>query len=203
MKVVIVGHGPGLKGAGRGWAIDACDAVVRFVDSFYFEAGDVENYGIKTDYILSCDQRINDLHILAGKGINLRPKETWVYGRPQFRDEKFILQRIARYNPCICKETDRWEIWFKAMGATGYSSKRCADPHFSSGMAAIIMTAEKLKPAVIHLPGFEAVLSGDSEGYDSGTNRGHILKAEHDFATEKRLLDEVKVHYGFEVDSWI
>jgi hypothetical protein len=201
MKVVIVGHGPELRNAGKGKEIDGFDVVVRFGDSFYFQ--DEENYGRKADYVLCCDQRIADLHILAERGIKLNPIQTWVYGRPGFREPKFIMERIKQYNPYVCTETDRWGVRFKELGATGYSSVRCADPHFSSGLAAIIMVAEKLKPRTIHLPGFEAVLNGDGENYDSGVNRGAVLKAEHDFYTEKIMLEEIKAHYGFEVDPWI
>jgi hypothetical protein len=201
MKVVIVGHGPELRNAGKGKEIDGFDVVVRFGDSFYFQ--DEENYGHKADYVLCCDQRIADMHILAERGIKMSPIQTWVYGRPGFRDAKFIMERIKQYNPYVCIETDPWELRFKELGATGYSSARCADPHFSSGLAAIIMVAEKLKPEVIHLPGFEAVLNGDSENYDSGVNRGAVLKAEHDFRVENIMLEEIKAHYGFKVEPWI
>lgn len=190
--VLIVGHGPGLAGMSRGREIDSHDVVIRFGDSGYYQKEN--DYGVKTDYILSVDQRIADV-INVGR----IPKETWVYGRPRFRDEPLILARLKKFNPVICTATDRWLERFKEIGATGYSTERAPDPHFSQGMAAIIMVADRLKEKKIKLMAFQALLNGDSGHYESGANQWRIIKAQHDFAAERKLLDEVIGHYGLKV----
>lgn len=195
MRVLIVGHGPGLKGRGQGKKIDSFDNVVRFGDSGYWQTSN--DYGTKTDYILSVDQRVADL-INVGRV----PKETWVYGRPGFRDEPFIMERLKGYNPYICKVTDEWLERFKELGATGYCTERCSEPFFSQGMAAIIMACDRLKAKKLYLPGFDALLSGTSENYEAGTNKGKVITSEHDFAAEKKLLTEVLKHYQCEVMEW-
>lgn len=190
--VLIVGHGPGFAGRSLGREIDSHDAVVRFGDSGYWQKPD--DYGTRTDYLLTVDQRIADII-----NVGTVPKETWVYGRPEFRDEKLILERLAKFNPIICTATDRWLQRFKEIGATGYCSERTlGKPFMSQGLAAVIMTADRLKPERIRLVGCQALLSGNGGQYDSGVNRGQVITAEHDFAAERRLLDEVKKEYGFE-----
>ena len=192
MAVLIVGHGPGLTGQNRGREIDAHDIVIRFGDSGYYQKAD--DYGVKTDYILSGDQRIADVI-----NIGRVPRETWVYGRPGFRDEALILSRLRKFNPVICTATDPWLKRFKELGATGYSTERAPDPHFSQGMAAIIMAADRLGAKEVKLMGFQALLSGDSGNYASGVNRGRVIRAQHDFAAERKLLDEIVTHYGLKV----
>ncbi len=193
MMILIVGHGPGLIGASRGREIDAHDVVIRFGDSGYYQKAD--DYGVKTDYILSVDQRIADV-ITIGRV----PKETWVYGRPGFRDEPFIMARLKKFNPVICRATDRWLKRFKEIGATGYCSERTqGEPFMSQGLAAVIMAADRLKAAVIKLVGCQALLSGDSGQYDSVANKGRIITSDHDFAAERRLFREIRDEYGFEV----
>jgi hypothetical protein len=192
MNVLIIGHGPGLKGAKRGAEIDGHESVIRFGDSGYWQTP--EDYGTRTDYLLTGDQRIADVI-----NVGTVPRETWVYGRPDFRDEKFIPERLRKFNPVICTETDPWLIRFRELGATGYSTERAPDPHFSQGMAAIIMAADRLRAKEINLMGFQALLAGENAGYESGTNRGAIIRAQHDFATERKLLNEIKEHYGFKL----
>lgn len=192
MDILIVGHGPGPKGKRMGEAIDRQETVVRFGDSGYWQ--DPADYGTRTDYILTGDQKHADVI-----NIGRVPVETWVYGRPAFRDEPLLLARLKKYHPVICTATDGWLGRFAAIGARGYCTERAPQPHFSQGMAAIVMAADRLKARVIRLLGFEAMLSGDGERYESGVNRGHVIQAQHDFAAERRLLDEVQAHYGFEV----
>lgn len=191
--VLIVGHGPGFAGRSLGSEIDGHDTVVRFGDGGYWQKP--IDYGIRTKYILTGDQRIADII-----NIGIVPRETWVYGRPGFRDEKFIMARLKKFNPVICTATDCWLQRFKEIGATGYCSERTpGEPFMSQGLAAVIMTADRLKPERIRLIGCQALLSGNGDQYDSGVNRGRVITAEHDFAAERRLLDEVKKEYGFEV----
>lgn len=189
LPTLIVGHGPSLR-AGRGKDIDL-HTVVRFGDGLYWQTP--EHYGTRTDYILTIDQNVADL-------LNNRvvPRETWVFGRPGVRDEEFIMQRIRGYNPYICTETDPWLKRFKEIGAKGYRSRRYPDdPHFSQGLAAIIMAAERLKSDIL-LGGFDNLLSGSNASYKSyaAYDGFHTY---HDFEKEHELLQEIKKHYGVEI----
>lgn len=191
---LIVGHGPSLKGKGRGKEIDLL-TVVRFGDGLYWQTP--EDYGTRTDYILTIDQNVADL-------LNNRvvPKETWVFGRPGVRDEEFILERIKRFNPHICTETDPWLKRFKEIGAKGYCSRRFPDdPHFSQGLAAIIMAAERLHTDIL-LGGFDNLLSGSNDGFKSFAAHDGF-NTFHDFEAEHKLMREIESHYGVRVIGWI
>lgn len=198
-EVLIIGHGPSIQGGNHGRMIDGHETVVRFGDSFMYQ--NPRDHGTKADYVITGDQRVADI-LIRWNLHNERAREVWVYGRPGFREESVIHQRLKGFSPYVCKETDAWLEKFKAMGARGYCSKRCSDPHFSTGLAAIIVSAERLKAEVIKLLGFDALLSGESSDYWSGTNRGTTIQAQHDFAAEKKLLDEVQDHYGFRIGEW-
>jgi len=193
---IIIGHGPGIRGAKRGNEIDQFRAIIRFGDGFYWQTP--EDYGWQTDYVLSGDQRIADIITNCPQA-----KEVWVYGRPDYRDEALIMRRLKGYRPYVCRETDGWLQRFKEIGAKGYCSQRCPeDPHFSQGLAAIIMAAERLEEKHICLAGFKNLLAGDNGDYDAETNRGHTIISYHDFEAERRLLDEIIDHYGLEIGDF-
>lgn len=193
-EVLIIGHGPSIQGKNHGEMIDGHETVVRFGDSFMYQ--NPQDYGTKANYVITGDQRVADI-LIRWHLHKERAKEVWVYGRPGFRDEPFLKQRLKGFSPYICRETDPWLEKFKDLGAKGYCSERCSDPHFSTGMAAIIVSAERLKAKAIKLMGFDALLGGDSSDYWSGTNKGKTIQARHDFKAENKLLGEVVNHYGF------
>lgn len=190
--MIIVGHGPGI-GQGRGKEIDSHDIVIRFADYFYNRRD--KDFGTKTTYLMTIDQKMADV-----LNNNVMPEiETWVFGRPGWTTQEQAIQRIGKFKPYVCTETNQWLKRFKEIGAKGYISKRVPDqPHFSQGLAAIIMAGAKLKPDVLTLAGFDNLIEGKNGNYEALTNN-RTINSYHDFEAENILMEEIATYYEFEV----
>src|SRR3990167_7666783 len=80
-SLVIVGHGPSLKGRKQGEQIDAADDVCRLKQGFRLAIDNPEDYGGRTDYLCSTLKTWNGYW-------TLRLKEYWGYQNFQNQDRK-------------------------------------------------------------------------------------------------------------------
>ena len=114
-----------------------------------------------------------------------------------------LLYRMKDYNPVICRETWPWAYKYRDLGATGYIDPKQGAPglipSFTQGTAAIIMACERINPYKIILVGFDNLLAGTSENFQSIHRAYDGLgphTTRHDLATERKLLDQIKKHYN-------
>lgn len=187
--IVIVGHGPSLKGAKRGKEIDEYD-VVRLKHFKRFH--DEEDYGTKTDYL--CASTEAAMGMLSNQ---VKVKEYWLYPKMGKYDQNIHkVFKDTKYTVPL-EETEYWNDKFKL--ATGYHPGLGAyGRNVSTGLAAIIICAYHLKPEKIHLIGFDTLLDPSIE-YESVFNPGTKHKNMHFWAIENTFLPEIEEKYEVEI----
>lgn len=202
-SLIIVGHGPSMKKSGLGKVIDTYDIVVRFAG---MKGEDPEDFGVKTDYIVTSLRFHADI-IIDGRKPNIgciistRPKQvTSVQAR------ELIQGRLKGYNTFIGREIWPWQYRYQEMGATGYIDPKQGEPGmipaFTAGTGAIIMMCHRVNPKKIKLAGFDNVWAGKSENF---TEVRALLEGEkprtssHDIFTERKLITEIAKHYKVEI----
>ena len=184
---VVVGHGPSLKKAGLGGKIDSCDTVIRLKNCHMLLA-EPKDYGRKTDVMCSSTEV---LHYLD----KVKAKEYWGYPKKGYFNKAGVwqLSRKVSFAP-IKVPLDLCNFWnqvFREMGAN--------HPNVSTGMAAVIIALEELRPNKLYLAGFDKVLNPESEGYRSTVptqfNAGGSKDTGHDWKKEREFLDLLGAHY--------
>ena len=186
--ILIVGHGPSLKGAKRGKEIDLHE-VVRLKQFTRFHES--EDYGTKTDYICSSTEAC--LGMLKNK---VDVKEYWLYPKLGEYDKNIHDAFKSKPHYVALNETKIWNDKFKK--ETGYHKGLGAyGRNISTGLAAIVIAAARLKPEKIILAGFDTLLDPTIE-YESVFNPGTKHKHMHFWAIENKMLKEISSHYNVE-----
>lgn len=133
-------------------------------------------------HVLATQQMSNDILIYQPEGV------VWIWSRPGWWDDSFISQRLKKFDPVFCHETDVWAEKFKSYSPRGYISSRCPDPIFSSGLAAVIIAAERIGSDITTC-GFDGFWHDDMGVF-------------HDWAAERLMLADIEKHYGIKVSEW-
>lgn len=178
MRVVVVGHGPSLKGAGLGQKIDECDKVVRLKNCSQLLA-ERQDYGTRTDALCTSTETLYNLPKLTAL-------EYWGY--PKKGD--FSPARVRQAERSVGKihipleVCNLWNCAFLELGGE--------HPNVSTGMAAVIIALDRWKPETLYLAGFDKVLHPYSDGYECTVptlwNAGGEKDTGHDWETENLLL---------------
>jgi hypothetical protein len=187
--LVIVGHGPSLKGAKLGRKIDE-QVVVRLKNCSDL-LKDREDYGSRTDVMCSSTEVTHHLP-------KVQAKEYWCYPKKGFYDEKLIQKLDRQVTGKVIvplRESTVWNQVFRDMGGK--------HPCVSTGMAAIIFALELTKPKTLYLAGFDKVLNPKTEGYISTVptpfNAGGSKDTGHDWQKENELLKFLAHHFNCEI----
>jgi hypothetical protein len=185
-SVVIVGHGPSLKGACQGPKIDAFDCVVR-LKNCYMLLAEYADYGRKTDVMCSSTEVLPTI-------AKVKAKEYWCYpkkGDYNLAGVQQLERKVAGRIRVPQKVSIFWNAAFVELGGK--------HPNVSTGMAAIIFALEFRKPEVLTLAGFDKVLNPKIEGYESTVptefNDGGKKDTGHDWLKERELLGYLATHY--------
>lgn len=194
-SVVVVGHGPSLKGARQGEKIDACDVVVRLKNCSMLLA-EKRSYGTKTDVMCSSTEVLAYLP-------KVKAKEYWGYPKKGFYNHASVWQLERKVVPeggvvvIPIEVCDLWNGFFRELGAK--------HPNVSTGMAAVLIALDRLRPSKLVLAGFDKVLNPGSEGYRCTVptlfNNGGKSDTGHDWKVENMLLSYLAAHYKAEIES--
>lgn len=185
-SVCVVGHGPSLTGANKGKDIDKHE-VVRIKTG----PGLLGNpdYGSRMDYLCSSTE-------VPGTFKGSFAKEYWAYPKRGYYDEgviKVVAETLP--NPIIVELNliNTWNAWFRGLGAK--------HPNVSTGMAAIIYSAHRLRPKEIILAGFDTLLN-PSLPFTRITEiprTGVGPFPNHDWEVENKLLSLIEHAYELEI----
>lgn len=178
VSIIIVGHGPSLKGAKLGRKIDE-QRVVRLKNCSGL-LSEKEDYGSRTDVMCSSTEVTHHLP-------KVKAEEYWCYPKKGFYDERNIFKLKRQVSGKVIVPQNECNVWnevFRGMGAK--------HPCVSTGMAAIIIALELTHPKTLYLAGFDKVLDPKSEGYVSTVptpfNKGGSADTGHDWQKEHELL---------------
>lgn len=180
MAIVIVGHGPSLKGRGRGVEIDR-HLVVRLKNPIWETK---EDHGSRTDVLCASTETM-----LALLDYSRTPKEYWAqpkkgsYSKEQ--EGKFRERAKAPLHIPLQVFLD-WNAKYLAKGMK--------HTNFSLGSAAIIFALDLTDEREILLAGFDNLLNPEIQGYEK-IDRGK-WRSDHDWHAEHAMLAEVGKHYG-------
>lgn len=189
MRICIVGHGPSLKGAGRGPKIDSYDKVVRLKGSQTVMW--TNDFGSKVDALCSSTE-------IMGTFFKMEANEYWGYPKNgDFDYKKFMAVFLKLQKPVMIPLAfvNTWNSRFRQMGAT--------HPNVSTGMGAILIAIHRWKPDVIHLAGFDTMLNPliEFNRHDGIPRSGFGKYPAHDWVKENELLDVLRETYTVEIDS--
>lgn len=191
--VVIVGHGPSLKGAGLGVAIDGFDCVVRLKNSYMLLA-EPHDFGRKTDVMCSSTEVLPTL-------TKVKAKEYWGYPKKGEYNKKAVMWLQREVEPARVfvplEECNLWNAAFLELGGR--------HPNVSTGLGALVIALSRRRPRVIHLAGFDKVWEPEIEGYKSTVptpwNDGGNKDTGHDWSTEKKLLGYLATHFQVRIED--
>jgi hypothetical protein len=192
-SVVIVGHGPSLKGAGLGREIDK-HFVVRLKNCSMLLA-EVADYGKRTDAMCSSTEVLPHLP-------KVKAKEYWGYPKHGTYSERRVkwLKRHVEQGAKVHIPLDACKLWNAAFLELGGRH-----PNVSTGMGAVIIALELKRPKKLILAGFDNVIYPSTEGYKSTVptafNDGGQKDTGHDWLTEHQLLPYLATHYRAEISS--
>ena len=187
MKVVVVGHGPSLKGAKRGTEIDSFDKVVRLKGSACVIRS--EDYGSKVDAICASTE-------VMGNFFKFMAPEYWAYPKNgSFNPSGAInvISRIERPVMIPLQHCNYWNQRFRQMGAR--------HPNVSTGTAAILIAIKRWCPKEIRLAGFDTLMNPALE-----FDRNHDIPRtgdgpypDHDWEKENLLLKVLSKVYSVSI----
>jgi hypothetical protein len=186
MNPLIVGHGPSLTGANKGFEIDR-HTVIRMKRFTRFH--EPVDYGLKTDYLCASTEAAPQM---LGQ---TDPTEYWLY--PKKGEYDHSVKTLFKDKPYVIplEETKIWNRKFqKLVGYEGGTKGR----NISTGLAAIVICAWRLKPEKIVLAGFDTLLDPSIEYY-SVFNPGTVHDVMHFWKQENSMLPEIEDHYNVEL----
>lgn len=188
--VVIVGHGPSLKGAGLGKKIDEFKCVVRLKNCSMLLA-ERHDYGSKTTVMCSSTEVLHHLPKISAR-------EYWGYPKKGEYSEARVNWLKRHISGRVHIPLDTCNLWNAAFLELGGQH-----PNVSTGMGAIIIALHLKRPRKLYLAGFDNVIRPEIEGYRSTVatefNAGGTVDTGHDWATENKLLPFLAAAYGAEI----
>ena len=188
MRIVIVGHGPSLMGAGKGKEIDSFNHVVRLKACASLMANHTNDYGIRVDSLCMSTEVTGLVNaVIAGM--------YWLYPKNGKYREAVVFDAIANRGApfmiplFLC---NHWNEEFRKIGGR--------HPNFSTGMAAIIIAAHYYEPEEIRLGGFDTLLDPNKEfTRHPDVPRTGTGVIGHDWETENKLLGLVEKSYNTQI----
>jgi hypothetical protein len=187
-SAVIVGHGPSLRTAGLGKKIEACDKVIRLKNCGYLLA-EPQNYGKRTDILCSSTETLYNLP-------KLKAKEYWGYPKKGTYAPARVRRAERRLGKTIVIPEDACNLWncfFLELGGK--------HPNVSTGMGAIIIALDRLKPETLYLAGFDTLLNPAvkySSTVETPWNKDGNYP-DHDWAVENQMLPFLAAHFNAEI----
>ena len=183
--ISIVGHGPSLKDKKLGKIIDK-NKVVRLKGCIFNE-----DFGHQTHVICASTE-------VMGLFKRSYAEEYWAYPKKgSFDGEQALNVMIKLQSPVLIPlyHCEYWNRRFRLMGAS--------HPNVSTGMAAIIISIQRLKPDVIKLFGFDTLLdpSLDFDRYQEVPRSGIGEYPAHDWEMENKLLGILENVYKVTIES--
>lgn len=203
MRVVIVGHGPSLKGAGRGAEIDSYDKVCRMKIGHKLSREFPADYGKRMDYL--CSILKTWMHYWT-----LKLEEYWGYQNFPGQDVKLEMVKEHFGKTKVRLESEAVDHWLGVyreladvrMDHTrrdGMRAKEGDEPWMSTGMGAIVIACAGHRPEKIALAGFDNTIASQRDGYKSMIRpEGHVYPP-HAWDIENQMIPMVAEHYGVEI----
>jgi len=183
MNIIIVGHGPSLKGKQLGKSIDSFDLVVRLKNS-----GPVigtEDYGSRVDVVCMSTE-------VLGIGQFIKPEMFWLYPKRGTYDTEAVGHFMGKTGVAALVPLELCNSWnekFRGLGATHYN--------MSTGMAAVVIASAHLRPTNIILAGFDTLLDPEVPfTRNDDIPRTGVGKIDHDWKKEHELLMAVSDTYN-------
>jgi len=176
LKIVIVGHGPSLKGKGLGSYIDSFDKVVRLKGCY--SVVKTTDYGSLTDAVCASTE-------VMGNFFKIEAQEYWAYPKKGFFDGKAVVNAISELEKPVLIPLNHCRYWNKRFVQMG-----ACHPNVSTGMAAILIAIKRWSPKEIHLAGFDTLLN-PGMAFDRNPEIPRTGSGEypnHDWKKENELL---------------
>ncbi len=176
MKIVIVGHGPSLKGRGLGCLIDTFDKVVRLKGS-----GSVlgnKDYGHRVDAVCASTE-------IMGTFFKIPASEFWAYPKKGTFNPSMVVNVLTRLEKPVMLPLYHCNYWNKRFRQMGV----CHD-NVSTGMAAILIAIHRWCPKEIVLAGFDTLMNPEVN-FDRNMEiprSGEGSYPNHDWKKENELL---------------
>lgn len=192
-SVVVVGHGPSLKGSGLGNEIDK-HFVVRLKNCSML-LSESEDYGKKTDAMCSSTEVLPYLP-------KVKAREYWGYPKHGAYSEKRVkwLRRHVDQRAKVEIPLDACNLWNAAFRELGGRH-----PNVSTGLGAVIIALVLKRPEVLYLAGFDNVISPKTQGYRSTVptpfNADGTQSTGHDWQKEHELLPYLATAYRTRIES--
>lgn len=187
--MIIVGHGPSLKGAKLGKKIDD-QRVVRLKNCSDL-LKEKEDYGSRTDVMCSSTEVVHHLP-------KIKASEYWCYPKRGNYDERLIQwleSKVSGRVVVALSECEPWNEVFRGIGAK--------HPNVSTGLAAIIIALELTRPKTLTIAGFDKLLDPGIDGYTSTVhtsfNAGGSKDTGHDWQKENELLQFMAKSFKCEI----
>ncbi|MHA2064358.1 MAG: hypothetical protein ACXABY_08255 [Candidatus Thorarchaeota archaeon] len=194
--VAIVGHGPSLRGAGKGKHIDSFEYVARFPYTGDWQTP--EDYGTKTSFICSTVLRATKIRPwpIPTDGYYIWSKE----GRDIGDYLKTLISQLGGEDV-----TSLIGTWQKRMATHHYLSvlSRGSDGCFSHGTAAVCIMAARLREPITILGCDSLKRGGVGGGIYSGSWVYENRKREqnnHALDAERLLIDKISEYYKIGVE---
>lgn len=184
MKAVVIGHGPSLHKAGKGNLIDSYDIVCKFAGSNWQDPND---YGHKTTILFGSTYRLEEYQRKENR--NFERFVIWNVrgGIVSERQKGLVNGSVGDVSQTIQWHSDVFKRYFKPEW-----------PHLTRGTIA----------AIVMYPLVSAVTMLGCDNLCLGTNSnvvempsGDTLKGTHDFAAERRYLDQICPNILWLVDA--
>lgn len=179
MSLVIVGHGPSLKGLGRGDEIDA-HRVVRLKNPVWEVRAD---HGKRVDVLCASTETM-----LALLDYPKVPGEYWAQPKKGSYSQEQAARFRQRAKAPLHIPLEVFLYWNAA-----YLARGMKHTNFSLGSAAIIFALELSGEKEILLAGFDNLLD-PARPYEK-IDRGR-WRSDHDWIVENAMLAELAMHYG-------
>jgi hypothetical protein len=192
-SVVVVGHGHSLKGARLGEKIDACGVVIRLKNCSMLLC-EKKSYGRKTDVMCSSTEVLPYL-------AKVKAKEYWGYPKKGSYNKSSVWNLERKVVPdggkviIPLEVCNLWNCFFLELGGR--------HTNVSTGLAAVIIALDRLKPQTLYLAGFDNVMDPNIKGYKCTVptlyNKNGTKDTGHDWQTENRMLPYLALKYGTEI----
>jgi hypothetical protein len=186
MNIIIIGHGPSLKGLKAGEYIDSYEYVVRLKHGARLLG--TEDYGSRIDALCCSNEAVG----LVG---DVQAGMFWLYPKNGNYDKALTFDAVAHKGAPFMIPMDLCNTWNNKFRMLGSSHK-----NYSTGMAAIIIAAHYYEPESITLAGFDSMLHPDKPfTRNDDIPRTGTGDSRHDWAAENKLLRMVSDTYKFEI----